>query len=125
MKLSDLHRSSAYSQIQSGLTYGSVTNSELAAAAEALREACFLLSDAAVTKETIHIQVAHFEHGAFLSTQLFGFAVLDVMSDSYQGPPDPILGEPPIATSLRTPDSALSSDRPFKYALIANHPTEI
>ena len=68
----------------------------------------------------LHVRLSHFEHGAALSLQLFGFAVLPATGEQVISPRSPGMAAKPPAAGLLPPD-AVSAEDPMIYAVIANH----
>jgi hypothetical protein len=102
--------------------YGSVTAPHLAASAAALTELARLVS-ADLSRggaRPLHVRLSHFEHGAALSLQLFGFNVLPATGESVSRPTPPGMAGRPPAAGLRSPE-AVSAEDPLIYAVIANH----
>lgn len=102
--------------------YGGVTASHMAASVSALTELARLSSADSGQSGTrpLHVRLSHFEHGAALSLQLFGFAVLPATGEPVIRPTPPGMAAKPPAAGLRSPE-AVSAEDPLIYAVIANH----
>jgi hypothetical protein len=66
------------------------------------------------------VRLSHFEHGAALSLQLYGFAVLPAADQLVTMPQIPGMKGKPPAACLRPPE-ATSAETPLIYAVVANH----
>jgi hypothetical protein len=102
--------------------YGSVTASHMAASASALTELARLSSadPGQHGARPLHVRLSHFEHGAALSLQLFGFSVLPATGERVISPRPAGMAAKPPAAGLLPPD-AVSAEDPMIYAVIANH----
>jgi hypothetical protein len=102
--------------------YGSVTAPHMAASASALTELARLTSADPGQRgaRPLHVRLSHFEHGAALSLQLFGFAVLPATGEPVIRPTPPGMAAKPPAAGLRSPE-AVSAEDPLIYAVVANH----
>ena len=102
--------------------YRSVSAPHMAASESVLTELARLTSADLGRRNTrpLHVQLSHFEHGAVLSLQLFGFAVLPATGEPVTRPTPPGMVANPPAAGLRPPD-AVSAEDPLIYAVIANH----
>src|SRR6266571_2750985 len=94
----------------------------MAASASALTELARLTSADPGQRDArpLHVRLSHFEHGAALSLQLFGFAVLPATGEPVIRPTPPGMAAKPPAAGLRPPE-AVSAEDPLIYAVIANH----
>lgn len=116
------------SEVGSDFGYGTATASHVAASAAALAE----LADLTTAElgehgaRPLHVQLSLFEHGAFLSPLLYGFAVLPATGELVIRPTPPRMEDrPPVpAAGLRSPESA-SAENPFIYAVVANHSVSV
>lgn len=102
--------------------YRSVTAPHMAASAAALTELAQITSADPGQRgaRPLHVRLSHFEHGAALSLQLFGFAVLPATGEPVIRPTPPGMAAKPPAAGLRSPE-AVSAEDPMIYAVIANH----
>jgi hypothetical protein len=102
--------------------YGSVTAPHMAASASALTELARLTTADSGLRgaRTLHVRLSHFEHGATLSLQLYGFAVLLAADEPVIRPPVPGIRDKPPAAGLRPPGST-SAENPLIWAVVANH----
>ncbi|HEX3956623.1 MAG TPA: hypothetical protein VHZ03_08320 [Trebonia sp.] len=106
--------------------YGAITAPHMAASAAALAELAQLTSVGLGQpgSRVLHVRLSHFEHGAALSLQLFGFWVLPATSEPVIAPAAPGLPPRPPAAGLLPPDKA-TADQPLIYAVTANHPVPV
>jgi hypothetical protein len=106
--------------------YGTVTAPHMAASASALTELARLASagPGQPGARVLHVRLSHFEHGAALSLQLFGFSVLPATSEPVMMPAVPGLPQRPPAAGLLPPDKA-TAGQPLIYAVTANHPVPV
>lgn len=106
--------------------YGAVTATHMAASAVALAELARLASvgPGQPGSRVLHVRLSHFEHGAALSLQLFGFFMLPAISEPVIAPAAPGLPPKPPAAGLLPPDKA-TADQPLIYAVTANHPVPV
>jgi hypothetical protein len=70
--------------------------------------------------EPVQIRLAHMDHGAFLSTQLFGTSVLPFTGRTVPARGSGPFSQPPAAL-LREPYAATPHE-PFTYVVVVNHP---
>ncbi len=108
-----------------GSLYLHATPAHLEASAAALRLVAERVTarDLAPDARPVHIRLAHLDHGAFLTTQLFGTNVLPysgtILPARQAGP----FSRPPAAL-LRDPYAATEKE-PFTYVIVANHPVDV
>lgn len=76
--------------------------------------------DARSNPAAVHIRLAHMDHGAFLSTQLFGTSVLPFTGTTAPAREFGTFAEPPAAM-LRDPYAATRQE-PFTFVVVVNHP---
>lgn len=105
-----------------GSVYLHATATHLEASVAALQRLAERVTarDVRADAEPVHIRLAHMEHGAFLTTQLFGTNVLPFTGRTlperdfgvYSLPPAALLSDPYAATP----------QEPFTYVIVANHP---
>ena len=102
--------------------YSSVTAPHMAASPAALTELARLTTADPGPRgaRPLHVRLSHFEHGAALSLQLFGFSVLPATGEPVIRPTPPGMAARPPAAGLRPPE-AVSAEHPLIYAVIANH----
>src|SRR6266487_1603815 len=114
------------SEVGPGAGYGTVTASHMAASASALTELARLTTADSRQRgaRTLHVRLSHFEHGAALSLQLYGFAVLPAAEEPVIRPPVPGMKDKPPAAGLRPPEAA-SAENPLIWAVVANHPVAV
>ncbi len=107
-----------------GSLYLHATNAHLEASVAALR----LVADRVTAREigpdaqAVHIRLAHMDHGAFLTTQLFGTNVLPFTGTTLPAELGP--SPRPPAALLRDPYAATPQE-PFTYVVVANHPVAV
>jgi hypothetical protein len=109
-------------EVGPGAGYGAVTAPHMAASASALTELAGLATADSGLRgaRPLYVRLSHFEHGAALSLQLYGFAVLPAAGEPVIGPPVPGIEDKPPAAGLRPPDAASAED-PVIWAVVANH----
>lgn len=73
--------------------------------------------------EPVHIRLAHMDHGAFLTTQLFGTNVLPFTGTTVPAHDSGFLSRPPAAL-LRDPYAATPQE-PFTYVVVLNQPVAV
>jgi hypothetical protein len=102
--------------------YGSVTAPHMAASASALTELARLTTADSGLRgaRALHVRLSHFEHGAALSLQLYGFPVLPAADEPVIRTPVPGIKDKPPAAGLRPP-GATSAKNPLIWAVVANH----
>jgi len=105
--------------------YGTVTTSHMAGSAYALTELALLASSAPRPSgsRVLHVRLAHFEHGAALSLQLFVFSVLPAVSEPVVLMAPGLPPRPP-AVGLLPPDKA-TEQQPLTFAVTVNHPVRV
>lgn len=108
------------SEPTSGLPYLHAAPVHVQASERALRGLAEALT-AEITPNTrpVHVRLTMVEHGAFLSTRLYGMNLLPATGEVVIGPAYRSLHRPP-AVLLRDPYTA-TPDEPFVYAVVANH----
>ena len=106
--------------------YGTVTASHMTGFASALTELARLASSAPRPQgsRVLHVRLAHFEHRAALSRQLFVFSVLPAVSEPVILPVLPGLPPRPPAAGLLPPDEA-TEQQPLTFAVTVNHPVRV
>lgn len=106
--------------------YGAVTAPHMVASASALTELARLASGAPGPpgSRVLHVRLAHFEHKAALSLQLFVFSVLPAVSEPVIIPMPPGLPARPPAAGLLPPDKA-TEQQPLTFAVTINHPVRV
>ncbi len=106
--------------------YGPATAAHVQSSAAALQELAALVSVGSELTgvRPLHVRVSHFDHGAFLSNQLFSVSVLPVSGRTVQLPPDPVRGPSPPATLLGGGGSATVVE-PLVLAVVPNHTVEV
>jgi len=113
------------SEPDSGSPYLHATAAHVEASAAALRVITERVTAATVRAgaRPLYVRLAHLEHGAFLTTQLFGSNVLPYTGTTVPGR-DAGAASRPAAALLREPFSA-TEEEPFTYAVVANHPVAV
>jgi hypothetical protein len=111
---------------RSGAGYSDVNAAHMKASAAALTELAGLVTIDSHSRDarTLHVRLAHFEHGGVLSVQLFGFPILPATGQTVEIPVPPGIPERPPAAGLRPPEDA-SAEAPIIYAVVANHPVSV
>lgn len=110
----------------SGIDYATAPPAHVAASASALTTlAREVTADRRrpVTKP-LYMQLSHYEHGAFLSTLLYGFNVPKSTGELIPSHPGPYITPGPPSAGLRSP-SATRPEDPHIYAIVANHPVSV
>ena len=105
--------------------YGAVTASHMRGSASTLTELARLASSAPRPpgSRVLHVRLAHFEHGAALSLQLFVFSVLPAVSEPVSSMLPGLPPRPPAA-GLLPPDKA-TEQQPLTFAVTVNHPVRV
>src|SRR6266536_6213758 len=109
-------------EVGPGAGYGIVTAPHMAASASALTELAGLVTADSGLRggHPLYVRLSHFEHGAALSLQLYGFPVLPAAEEPVIRPPAPGIKDKPPAAGLRPPE-AVSAEDPLIWAVVANH----
>ena len=109
-------------EVGPGAGYGTVTAPHMAASAFALTELAGLATANAGLRgaRPLYVRLSHFEHGAALSLQLYGFAVLPAAGEPVIRQAVPGIKDRPPAAGLRPPE-AVSAEDPLIWAVVANH----
>src|ERR1035438_10293251 len=109
-------------EVGPGAGYGTVTAPHMAATAFALTELAGLATANAGLRgaRPLYVRLSHFEHGAALSLQLYGFAVLPAAGEPVIRQAVPGIKDRPPAAGLRPPE-AVSAEDPLIWAVVANH----
>lgn len=104
--------------------YGPATGAHIAASASALEELCAVVSAETEIDNArpIYVRLSHYEHGAFLSTLLFGFSALVVPGTTVEEPPVEFLRSHTTTAHLLSSADASTPTDPLIYAVVANHP---
>ena len=106
--------------------YGTASPAHVAASASALAELAEIttgdIEDS--TNKPLHVQLSHYEHGAFLSPLLYVFPILRSTGELIQEPPGPYLEPRPPAAGLRSPDAS-TPEEPFIFAIVVNHAVSV
>jgi len=108
-----------------GSLYLHATDAHVAASVAALQLVADRVTarDARSHAEVVHIRLAHMDHGAFLTTRLFGTSVLPFTGTTLPALDLGLFSRPPAAL-LRDPYAATPQE-PFTYVLVANQPVAV
>jgi hypothetical protein len=106
--------------------YGAVTVPHLAASATALTELAQLASavPGRSGSRVLYVRLAHFDHRAALSLELFSFSVLPAVREPVVIPTPPGLPARPPAAGLLSPDHS-TEQQPLTFAVTVNHPVAV
>lgn len=108
-----------------GTPYLPATPQQVAASVGAIRSlaARVTVPTPALGTRPLHVRLAHIDHGAFLSIELYGMNALPYTGEILAARNDGPLRSPPAAV-LCDPSTATAA-QPFTYVLTANHPVAV
>jgi len=114
------------SESVAGARYGRATADHVQGSVAALRELVGLVSAVPEPADgrALYVRLSHFDHGAFLSNQLFSVTVFPVSGRTVRLPRDPVQGSFPPAMLLGG-GGAGTVEEPLVLAVIPNHTVEI
>lgn len=114
------------SESVTGARYGRATADHVQGSVAALRELVGLVSAVPEPADgrALYVRLSHFDHGAFLSNQLFSVTVFPVSGRTVRLPRDPVQGSFPPAMLLGG-GGAGTVEEPLVLAVIPNHTVEI
>lgn len=106
--------------------YGIANEAHVRASGDALAGLARLVSSTRLGQHApFHVRLGLYEHGGFLSPQLYGVVLYLATGETERAPiPDPIEGDEAPAHTFFLPTET-AADHPFTYAVVANHPVEV